>query len=50
VDVRINGKTYEIGDGGFVNWTQQFLQNKKERMLSTGFGFEFMHRIQKGAI
>jgi hypothetical protein len=50
VDVRINGKTYEIADGGFVNWTQQFLQNKKERMLSTGFGFEFMYRIQKGTI
>jgi hypothetical protein len=50
VDIRIEGKTYEIGDGGFVNWTQQLLQNRKERMLSTGFGFEFMYRIQKGAI
>jgi hypothetical protein len=50
VDIRINGKVYEIGDGGFVNWTQQLLQNKKERMLSTGFGFEFMYRLQTGAI
>lgn len=45
VDITINGKVYEIADGGFVDWTQQLLQNKKERMLSTGFGFDLMHRI-----
>jgi hypothetical protein len=48
VDIRVNGKTYEIGDGGFVDWTQQMLQNKKERMLSTGIGFDFMYRIMRG--
>jgi hypothetical protein len=48
VDIRVNGKTYEIGDGGFVDWTQQLLQNKKERMLSTGIGFDFMYRILRG--
>jgi hypothetical protein len=50
VDIRVNGKTYEIGDGGFVDWTQQMLQNKKERMLSTGIGFDFMYRIMRGDI
>jgi hypothetical protein len=45
IDIRVKGKQYEIGDGGFVDWTQQLLQNKKERMLSTGIGFEFMYRI-----
>jgi len=50
VDIRVNGKHYEIADGGFVDWTQQYLQNKKERMLTTGFGFEFMHRIVKGQV
>ena len=50
VDIRMNGKTYEIGDGGFVDWTQQILQNKKERMLSTGIGFEFMYRIIRGEL
>ena len=44
-DIVFKGKTYEIIDGGFVDWTQQLLQNKKERMLSTGFGFDFMYRI-----
>lgn len=50
VNILMKGKTYEIGDGGFVDWTQQLLQNKKERMLSTGFGFDLMYRILKGEI
>lgn len=50
VDIRVNGKTYEIADGGFVDWTQQLLQNKKERMLSTGFGFDLMYRILSGEL
>ncbi|HZI23538.1 MAG TPA: hypothetical protein VFD46_00590 [Chryseolinea sp.] len=45
VDITVKGTTYEIGDGGFVDWTQQLLQNKKERFLITGFGFEIMYRI-----
>lgn len=45
VDIQVNERFFEIGDGGFVNWTQQLLQNKKERFLITGFGFEFMYRI-----
>ena len=47
IDIEYNGRTYEIGDGGFVDWTQQLLQSKKERMLSTGIGFEFMYRIMQ---
>ena len=48
--IGVNGRTYEIADGGFVNWTQQFLQNRKERMLICGFGFEFMYRIMNGLL
>lgn len=50
IDIWHNGKHYEIGDGGFVDWTQQLLQNKKERMLSTGIGFELMYRILEGQL
>jgi hypothetical protein len=50
VDITLNNKIYEIGDGGFVDWTQQLLQNKKERFLITGFGFEFMYRILHGML
>jgi len=45
VDISIKGRQFEIGDGGFVDWPQQLLQNKKERMLTTGIGFELMYRI-----
>jgi len=50
IDIEHNNRTYEIGDGGFVDWTQQLLQNKKERMLSTGIGFEFLYRILKNQV
>lgn len=45
VDISWKDKTFEIADGGFVDWTQKILQNKKERYLISGFGFEFMYRI-----
>ena len=48
VGITVKGRTYEIADGGFVDWTQKLLQNKKERMLSTGFGFDFMYRVLNG--
>ncbi len=50
VDIKIKDQNYEIGDGGFVDWTQQFMQNKKERLLITGFGFEFMYRVLHGLL
>ena len=50
IDIQFKGRTWEIGDGGFVDWTQQLLQNKKERMLSTGIGFDLMYRIENGMI
>lgn len=34
------GEEFMLGDGGFVDWTQQFLQNKKERCLISGIGIE----------
>ena len=30
----------EIGDGGFVDWTAQFLGNRKERLLISGYGLD----------
>ena len=50
VDITMKGKAYEIADGGFVDWTQQLLQDKKERMLSSGFGFDLMLRILEGQL
>ncbi|MFD1142053.1 hypothetical protein ACFQ4C_13085 [Larkinella insperata] len=43
--ITVRGQEYEIGDGGFVDWTQQLLQNKKERFLITGIGVELLFRL-----
>lgn len=50
IDIDHEGRTWEIGDGGFVSWTQSLLQNRKERMFTTGLGFEFMYRIMNNLI
>lgn len=50
VDIRWKDKMVEIGDGGFVDWTQHLLQNKKERFLIGGIGFEFMYRVMNGML
>lgn len=39
-----DGERYAIGDGGFTNWTARLLQNRKERLLTSGIGTEFTCR------
>jgi ribosomal protein S18 acetylase RimI-like enzyme len=34
------GRDYFRVDGGFTDWTQQFLSNRKERLLISGLGSE----------
>ena len=44
------GREREIADGGFVDWTQQLLEDKKERLLIAGFGLDLLYRIQNGMV
>lgn len=37
---RYQGDWLELGDGGFVDWTQRLLNNRKERCLISGVGLE----------
>jgi hypothetical protein len=39
-----DGQRYGIIDGGFTNWTARLLQNRKERLLTSGIGSEFVCR------
>lgn len=41
----LNGSEFEIGDGGFVDWSQKLTGNKKERMLISGIGIEYLYKI-----
>lgn len=38
IHISINNEEIEIADGGFIDWSQQILNNKKERMILSGFG------------
>jgi hypothetical protein len=42
-------RVWEIADGGFVDWTQQLLGNRKERLLISGFGLEWLFKIKNPA-
>jgi len=35
-----SGREYFLVDGGFTDWTQQWLSNRKERLLTSGMGSE----------
>ena len=48
--VDLAGGEWEIADGGFVDWTQQLLEDRKERMLIGGFGLDFLFRLQHGLL
>ena len=34
------GRRFEVGDGGFVDWTARLLGNRKERLLISGYGID----------
>ncbi|WP_377267378.1 hypothetical protein [Peterkaempfera sp. SMS 1(5)a] len=36
----VGGRQVEVGDGGFVDWSQRLLGNRKERLLISGFGVD----------
>ncbi|NOU93017.1 hypothetical protein GC093_07190 [Paenibacillus sp. LMG 31456] len=40
IAVTINGQELNIGDGGFVDWSQKLLGNKKERMMISAIGLD----------
>ena len=45
VFVKKDGQSFDLADGGFVDWTQKLLQNKKHRCMISGIGIELLHRI-----
>jgi hypothetical protein len=47
-DITVKYGSFEIADGGFVDWTQQMLNNKKERFFIAGFGLELLNKMEEG--
>jgi len=48
--IEVNDREMEIADGGFVDWTQQLLNNKKERLLISGFGLGLIYKMQNDQV
>jgi len=40
-----NGQEINLSDGGFVDWTQKLIPNKKHRLIISGVGTELIHKM-----
>ncbi|THU32528.1 hypothetical protein FAM09_27445 [Niastella caeni] len=48
--ITLQQREFEIADGGLVDWTQQLLNNKKERFFIAGFGLELLNKLEEGLL
>jgi hypothetical protein len=44
------GEEVNLSDGGFVDWTQKLIPNKKHRLIISGIGTELIHKIKHNQI
>jgi hypothetical protein len=42
-----DGLEINLSDGGFVDWTQKLIPDKKHRLLISGVGTELIHKMQR---
>jgi hypothetical protein len=50
VNIAHKGNELNIGDGGFLDWTQKLTSNSKERLLASGLGIELILKMKLGLI
>lgn len=50
LDIDHNGRSINVGDGGFVDWGQKLTSNAKERMFTSGIGLELLIKLKSGII
>lgn len=50
LNVVINNKEYNLGDGGVVDWSAKLTGNQKERMFTSGLGIELLIKLMTGFI
>lgn len=48
--VKYKGDYFDVADGGFVNWTQKLLSNRKQRLLVSASGLELIFRMEKSPL
>ena len=44
------GRTWDLVDGGFTNWTQLLLNSRKERFISSAIGSDLLFRVFPGVL
>lgn len=44
------GTEFNLGDGGFLDWSEKLCQNKKERFFSSAIGLELAIKLKQGLI
>jgi len=42
-----NGEEINLSDGGFVDWTQKLIPNKKQRLIISGIGTELVYKMNR---
>ncbi|HEV8505928.1 MAG TPA: hypothetical protein VGQ53_11025 [Chitinophagaceae bacterium] len=42
-----NGQEINLSDGGFVDWTQKLIPNKKHRLIISGVGTELVYKMNR---
>ena len=42
-----NGEEINLSDGGFVDWTQKLIPNKKHRLIISGVGTELIYKMNQ---
>lgn len=44
-----HGKEINLSDGGFVDWTQKLIPNKKQRLIVSGIGTELIYKMKRNS-
>jgi hypothetical protein len=47
--LHVGGQDMNLSDGGFVNWTQKLIENKKHRLIISATGLELVYKIMNNA-
>jgi len=50
LNIDFKGKEFNMGDGGFVDWSSKLTSNQKERMFTSGVGVELLIKLTTGLI
>lgn len=50
LDLTHQGKRFNLGDGGFVDWSRKLTGNQKELMFTSGLGLELLLKLTRGLI